>query len=129
MQQLLGENTPFTWENSQRKAFERVKDILISNQSEALRYFDPSKPITFQVDASQHGLGAAVLQDGRPKAYALKALMQSEGNYAQIEKELFAILFWLLKISSWNVTTIPLYSYLKNLYIHLLPVYKRCYSI
>ena len=46
-----------------------------------------------QVDASKFGLGAVILQDNRPVAYASKSLTQAEVNYAQIEKEMFAILF------------------------------------
>jgi hypothetical protein len=46
-----------------------------------------------QVDASKNGLGATLLQEGRPIAYASKSLTKSEVNYAQIEKEMYAILF------------------------------------
>ena len=37
-----------------------------------LQYFDPKKPVVLQVDASQVGLGAALLQDSKVIAYALR---------------------------------------------------------
>ena len=46
-----------------------------------------------QCDASEKSLGASLLQDGRPIAYASRALTTTEMNYAQIEKELLAIVF------------------------------------
>ena len=42
---------------------------------------------------SEKGLGASLLQDGKPLAYASRALTNTETNYAQIEKELLAIVF------------------------------------
>ena len=63
-----------------------MKDFII--HSKTLAYFDNT-----QVDASQNGLGAALLQKGRPVAYASKSLTQTEQNYAQIEKEMYAIVF------------------------------------
>ena len=49
--------------------------------------------MTLQCDASQSGLGAALLQNGQPVAYASRALTDTETRYAQIEKELLAIVF------------------------------------
>ena len=49
--------------------------------------------VTLQCDASQSGLGAALLQGGQPVAYASRALTPTETRYAQIEKELLAIVF------------------------------------
>ena len=48
-------------------------------------------------DASQRGLEAALLQEGKPIAYASRAMTNTEANYAQIEKELSAIVFAMEK--------------------------------
>ena len=63
---------------------------LITNHS-VLRYYGVSKEVTQQCDASQSGLGAALLQEGQPVAFTSRALTATEKNYAQIEKEHLAI--------------------------------------
>ena len=45
------------------------------------------------MDASLKGLGAVLLQEGHPITYTSKALTRTQQNYAQIEKEMLAILF------------------------------------
>ena len=49
--------------------------------------------MTLQCDASQSGLGAALMQGGQPVAYASRVLTATERRYAQIEKELLAVVF------------------------------------
>ena len=49
--------------------------------------------MTLQCDASQVGLGAALLQNGQPVAYASRAISDGETRYAQIENEVLAIVF------------------------------------
>ena len=49
--------------------------------------------MTIQVDASQIGLGAALLQDNKPIAFASKALTDAECRYANIEREVLAVVF------------------------------------
>ena len=58
-----------------------------------LQYFDTHKPVIIQVDASQKGLGAALLQDGCPVTFASKALTPTEQHYANIECEMLACVF------------------------------------
>ena len=58
-----------------------------------LAYFDTNKSVALEVDASQHGLGAVLLQDRKPVAYASKSLNPTEQEYPQIEKEMYAIVF------------------------------------
>jgi len=93
LRQLLAKDVEFSWDSPQIDAFQKVKDIITISPGPVLSYFDPKKPLTLQVDASKYGLGAALMQDDKPVAYASKSLTTTEINYAQIEKEMFAILF------------------------------------
>ena len=58
-----------------------------------LTFYDVRKPATIQADASQSGLGCGLMQQGRPVAFASRALTEAEQNYSQIEKEMLAICF------------------------------------
>ena len=91
MRDLLGEEIEFIWDSAQEASLNKVKSIITDQP--VLAYFNPKKPITLQVDASKHGLGATLMQENKPVAYASKSLNSTEQNYAQIEKELYAILF------------------------------------
>ena len=58
-----------------------------------LAYHDVNKEVTIQCDASKEAVGAVLLQEGRPVAYASRKLRESEINWAPIEKEMPAIVF------------------------------------
>ena len=63
-----------------------------------LSYFDPNQSLILQCDASETDLGAAILQRGRPVAFANRVLTR----YAQIEKELLAVVFGLEKFHQYK---------------------------
>ena len=89
---LLLKDSEFCWRNDiHGKAFDALKSLLVN--APVLTYFDAAKPIKVQCDASQAGIGAVLIQDGRPVEYASRAMTPTEQNYAQIEKELLAIVF------------------------------------
>ena len=81
----------WSWGEEQEKAFERIKQVAAS--APLLKYYSVDDDVTIQCDASQNGLGAALLQHGQTVAYASRALLSAETRYSQIEKELLAILF------------------------------------
>ena len=89
LRRLLKKETKLLWDEPQSKAFEKVKQTI--TQSPALGNYDPNKELTLEVDSSEDG--TCLMQDGRPIAFASKSLTQAEIGYAQIEKELLAILF------------------------------------
>ena len=93
LRQLLKKDVPFQWQPEHNKAFNDLKAAITS--SETLAYFNPKKDIVIQTDASKQGLGSTLFQDGRPVAYASKTLTETEQNYANIEREMLAIVFAL----------------------------------
>ena len=53
--------------------------------------------MTLENDASEYGLGSALLQDKKPVAFASRSLIECERKYAQIEKEMLALVYGLEK--------------------------------
>lgn len=91
LREILKTDVDFFWDAEQEKAFTRLK--LLCSQCPVLKYFDTSVPVEVQCDASSKGLGAVLLQQGHPIAYASRALTDAETRYAQIEKEMLSIVF------------------------------------
>ena len=83
LRMLLKDDTPWIWESSQDETFDDIKRALVT--APVLKLYDVKKPVTLQVDASQSGLGAVILQEGRPIAYASRALTEAEtrGSFHQ----------------------------------------------
>ena len=90
MRDLLKKELEFVWDAQQEAALVRVKDIVIKNP--VLAFYDPSKELTLQVDASEKATGATLMQEGRPNAYPSRALDASKQNWAPIEREMLAII-------------------------------------
>lgn len=91
LRELLKNHIEWHWSEKHELEFENLKSEI--TKSPVLTYFDPNKELTLSVDASKFALGAAIMHDRHPIAYASVSLTESQQNYAQIEKELFAILF------------------------------------
>ena len=88
---LNREKSQFKWKKSHAEAFQRIKQSI--SEDSTLRRYDVKKPVVLQVDASSVGLGACLLQEGKPVAYASATLNDTQKRYAQIEKETLAIKF------------------------------------
>ena len=96
---LTGKENEWKWTHEHDAAFKRIKEM--ATTSPLLRYYNPEDELTIQCDASEKGLGAAVLQKGQPVAFASRALTDTETRYAQIEKELLAVVFALDKFEQY----------------------------
>lgn len=91
LRELLKKNVIFSWTELHTRVIEEIKkEILKSN---ILVPFNQNKEIVVQCDASQRGLGCCLIQEGKPISFASRSLTIAEQNYAQIEKEMLAILF------------------------------------
>ena len=66
-----------------------------------LKYYDMNTEVTLQCDANEKGLGAKLLQNGQPVAFASRTLLQVEQRYDQIEKECLVIVFGCSKFSQY----------------------------
>lgn len=79
------------WDKQQIDSFAKLKNLL--TQAPVLRIYDLQKEVTISVDASSKGLGAVLLQNGQPVAYASRALTETQQRYAQIEREMLAVIY------------------------------------
>ena len=91
LRKLLHADSEYQWHPEQQNAFETLKRLIC--ESNTLAYFDKTKPVTLQVDASQDALGAALTQEGNIIAYASKSLSDTEKRYPNIDREMLACVF------------------------------------
>lgn len=91
LRELLKKDVYFTWNAAHDEAFNALKQALVS--SPVLSYYDPDADLTLSVDSSSYALGAALLQHGKPVAYASRTLTSTQQGYSQIEKECLAVCF------------------------------------
>ncbi|XP_044755743.1 uncharacterized protein K02A2.6-like [Coccinella septempunctata] len=92
---LLKKNVPWHWNPNHQNEFENLKQIISSEP--VLTFYDVNKELTLSVDASQDSMGAVILHNKQPIAYASKSMNESQKRYSQIEKELLAIVFGCVK--------------------------------
>ena len=95
LQNLLKNDVKWNWSEAQNKSFETLKGM-ITNATK-LAIYDQTKDLVLENDASDYGLGATIRQDGHPIAFASRQMNESERRYAQIEKEMLALVFGLTK--------------------------------
>ncbi|XP_053691200.1 retrovirus-related Pol polyprotein from transposon 412 [Sabethes cyaneus] len=91
LRRLISEKQPWQWTQVEDEEFAKVKSLV--SDIRTLRYYNVHEPLTVECDASCFGLGVAIFQKDGVVGYASRTLTNTERNYAQIEKELLAILF------------------------------------
>ncbi len=116
LRQILKKGVLFDLQQPQLNAINEIKRLITSPP--CLKFYDPNLPTRLKPDASQDGLGALLEQNHRssegdrwfPIAYASRALLPYEKNYAQIEKRNFIDRLWSRTVSRIPLWT-PVHSY------------------
>lgn len=80
---------PSTWDDSCQATFENLKRTLTDAPVLALPDF--TKPMEVVCDASITGIGAVLMQEGRPLAFESKRLDDTQVKWTTTEHELFAV--------------------------------------
>ena len=90
---LLRKDVPWHWSDNCEAAFHQVKHAL--THAPVLALPDFSLPFEVVVDASGTGIGAVLLQQGRPICYESRQLTPAEQNYTVTEQEMLAVIYAL----------------------------------
>lgn len=85
---LLRKNA-FVWSEAASRSFEELKSVV--TQPPVLSLSDFSQKFTIECDASGLGIGAVLMQGGKPIAYMSKALKGRTLHLSTYEKELLAV--------------------------------------
>ena len=91
LRKLLEKEIEWHWDTAQENSFSRLNEM--ATETPVLAFYSPEDKLTLNVDASFYGLGAVLLQNERPIAYASHALNPTQQKYSQIEKETMAMVF------------------------------------
>ena len=94
---LTKSKNEFQWHPEHQAAVNSIKQMIASSTS--LQYFDGSKPVTVQVDASTRGLGANLLHENGPVEYRSKLLTETEQRYPTLRERDTGCCLWIRKIS------------------------------
>ncbi|XP_037803376.1 uncharacterized protein LOC119597807 [Penaeus monodon] len=106
---LLSTKRAFRWSDDCQQAFENLKHLLCT--APVLQAPDINKPFAIQVDASDNGVGAVLLQrDGskvlRPVCYFSYKYKTYQKSYATVEKEALGIVLAIEKFRIYLTSSI-----------------------
>ena len=94
--------TNWDWNPFTNQAFPHLKSWICNTfLKTTLAYYDHTQPLILQTNASEYGLGAALLQNNRPIVFASKTLTDVETKYANIERECLSVCFGLQKFHTY----------------------------
>ena len=83
IRELSKERVPFNQGPEHQEAFNVIKKEIV--KAPILVYYNPNKETVLQTDASIKGLGACLMQQGKPVYFTSKALTEAQKGYVAIE--------------------------------------------
>ena len=94
LRKLISKGNEFQWSEKHTQILQELKQCVINTPT--LKYFDHSKEIVIEYDASQKGLGAVLIQEGKPVNFASRSLTDAESRYSNIEREMLGVTWAVL---------------------------------
>ena len=85
---LTSSKVKFEWLSIHQQAFEKIKKVI--GTEVLLSYPDFNKPFQIYTDASDHQLGAVIMQDKKPIAFYSRKLNTAQRRYTTTERELLS---------------------------------------
>jgi hypothetical protein len=87
---LTSSKVKFEWHSSHQQVFDKIKKVI--GTEVLLCYPDFNKPCSFHLytDASDHQLGAVIMQDKKPIAFYSRKLNTAQKRYTTTERELLS---------------------------------------
>jgi hypothetical protein len=82
---LTSSKVKFEWYSSHQQTFEKIKKVI--GTEVLLCYPDFNKPFHLYTDASDHQLGAVIVQDKTPIAFYSRKLNTAQKRYTTTEKD------------------------------------------
>jgi hypothetical protein len=120
---LLKKGVVFLWSSTVQQAFEAVQHAL--SIAPVLSLPDFNKPFVLEIDASNLGIGAILLQEGHPIAYPSQSLSRTNQGHSTYEKECLAILLAIDKWRSCDILTQDLIGLIEYSYHQGIPSFLK----